>query len=153
MRVPVFLAEQHVLFETIVHPPAFSAQKRAKALHCPGRQVAKSVLLVGPGGKLLAVLPATHHLDEAALALALGGPVRLADRWEVAEVFPDCEWGAVPPFGRLYGMQTLMDESLDPDDWIIFESHTHAEAIRMHGRDFERLERPRRLAFARPMDQ
>ena len=150
MRVSAFLSEHHVPFETIVHPPAYSAQKRAKALHYPGRQVAKSVLLVGPHGKLLAVLPATHQLDTERLSELLGAPFRLADPSEVSEVFPDCEWGAVPPFGRLYGLPTIMDESLDPEDWIIFEGHTHAEAIRLRGRDFQILEQPRRLAFARP---
>jgi len=149
MRVSDFLSEHHVPFETIVHPPAYSAQKRAKALHYPGRQVAKSVLLVGAHGKLLAVLPATHQVDTERLSTLLGAPLRLAEPSEVSEVFPDCEWGAVPPFGRLYGLPTIMDESLDPEDWIVFEGHTHAEAIRLRGRDFQILEQPERLAFAR----
>jgi Ala-tRNA(Pro) deacylase len=149
MRVPSYLAEQHVAFETIVHPPAFTAQKRAKILHLPGKQVAKAVLLAGPDGHLLAVLPATHHVDTEALGLAFGGPVRLARDREIAAVFRDCECGAVPPFGRLYGLATVIDETLPPDAVIVFEGHTHYEAIRMVCRDFERLERPRRLRFAR----
>src|SRR5438132_460442 len=99
MRVPLFLTEQHVPFETIVHAPAFTAQKRAKVLHCRGSQVAKTLLLVGPSGHFLAVLPATHQLDTEALALALGGPVRLASSREITEIFRDCEWGVVEPFG------------------------------------------------------
>src|SRR5437867_3572462 len=87
MRVADFLSLQQVRFETLWHPPAFTAAKRAKYLHLPGRQVAKSVLLVGPGGPFLAVLPATHHIDTAALAASLGGPVRLADQDELADVF------------------------------------------------------------------
>ena len=77
MRVPQFLTEQFVKFETIVHPPAFTAQKRARFLHIPGSQVAKSVLLRGPQGFFLAVLPATHHVDAERLATQLGGAVRL----------------------------------------------------------------------------
>jgi Ala-tRNA(Pro) deacylase len=150
MRVPCFLTEQQVTFETIVHAPAFTAQKRARFLHVPGKQVVKSVLLMGPAGYFLAVLPATHRVDTEALARALGGPVRLASGDEMARVFHDCEWGVVPPFGTLYGLPTLRDESLDPDALIIFESHTHAEAIRMHCRDYDRLECPRRLHFAMP---
>src|SRR6266542_4474841 len=109
MRVLVDLSDLGVAFETVLHPPAFTAQKRAKFLHVTGKQVAKSVLLAGPGGYFLAVLPATHQVDTAALARELGGPVRLADGPEIAEVFRDCEWGVVVPFGTLYGLPTLLD--------------------------------------------
>src|SRR5439155_1591005 len=95
VRVTDFLAEQHVAFETIMHPPAFTAQKRAKYLHVPGQQVAKSVLLVGPHGFFLAVLPATLHVDTEALGRHLRGPVRLATDEEITDVFRDCEWGVV----------------------------------------------------------
>lgn len=149
MRVPQFLTERQVSFETIVHPPAFSAQKRAKYMHIPGRQVAKGVLLAGPSGYLLAVLPATRRVDTEAVATFLKGPVRLAHPDEVAAIFPDCEWGALPPFGTLYGLPSLLEDSLEPDTMLVFEGHTHAEAIRLRCRDFERLERPTRLRFAR----
>ncbi len=150
MRVADFLAEQHVAFETIMHPPAFTAQKRAKYLHVPGQQVAKSVLLVGPRGFFLAVLPATRHVDPEVLSRHLHGPVRLATDREIADVFRDCEWGVVAPFGTLYGLPTVVDEALLRDAYLVFEANSHAEAIRLLGRDFERLERPERLAFSRP---
>jgi Ala-tRNA(Pro) deacylase len=67
----------------------------------------------------------------------------------MAEAFRDCEWGVVPPFGDLYGLPTLLDDALTPDALLVFETHTHVEAVRLHCRDFERLERPRRLRFAR----
>lgn len=148
MRVADFLAEQHVPFETLLHPPAFTAQNRAKFLHLPGRQVAKSVLLKGPEGYLLAVLPATHHVDTDLLAGALGGPARLATDEEISEVFRDCEWGVVPPFGKIYGLPVVLDDSLLPDGWIVFEGNSHVEALRLHCRDYEYLEKPRRLQFA-----
>jgi Ala-tRNA(Pro) deacylase len=148
MRVAEFLAEQHVPFETLLHPPAFTAQNRAKFLHLPGRQVAKSVLLHGPDGYLLAVLPATHHVDTERLVDALGGPVRLATDEEITEVFHDCEWGVVPPFGKIYGLPVVLDESLLPEAWIVFEGNSHVEALRLHCRDFEYLEKPRRFHFA-----
>lgn len=147
MRFSQFLSQHHVVFETIVHPPAYSAQKRAKYLHVSGKQVAKVVLLAGPEEYLLAVLPATRQVDTEALAVALGGPVRLATDREIPEVFRDCEWGVVAPFGTLYGLATVLDDSIDPEAMLVFE-HTHAEAIRMRCRDFERLERPTRLHFA-----
>src|SRR5437588_8555035 len=78
MRINAFLADQNVPFETLPHPPAYTAQKRAKYLHVSGSRVAKSVLLHGPDGFFLAVLPATHPIDTERLANALGGPVRLA---------------------------------------------------------------------------
>lgn len=152
MHIAQFLSEQRIAFESLLHPPAFTAQKRAKCLHIPGRQVAKSVLLVG-GGYFLAVLPATHVIDTQELARHLDRPVRLADDRELAETFPDCEWGVVPPFGTLYGLPTLLEDSLPSDALLVFEGNSHAEAIRLRCRDFERLERPRRLRFAHPRDK
>ncbi len=149
MRVPAYLSEQRVSFETLPHPPAYTAQRLAQYLRLSGRQVVKGVLLHAPAGFCLAVLPATCHVDTAALADVLGGPVRLATEVEVAEVFPDCEWGVVSPFGRLYGLATLLEESLAPDAMIVFEAHSHVEAIRMRCRDYEQLERPRRVSFSR----
>jgi Ala-tRNA(Pro) deacylase len=152
MRIAEFLAEQHVAYEPLPHPPAFSAQKRARCLHVSGKQVAKCVLLHGPAGYLLAVLPATHQVDTQALSRTLGGPVRLAANKEIAHVFPDCEWGVVPPFGTLYGLPTLLDDSIPPDALLVLETHTHVDAIRLPCRDFERLERPRRLRLGSRVD-
>jgi Ala-tRNA(Pro) deacylase len=149
MRIDDFLAARRVAFEPLPHPPAFTAQQRAKVLHVPGALVAKCVLLHGPGGLLLAVLPATHQIDAEQLAHDLGGPVRLADDRELAAVFRDCEWGVVPPFGALYGLPTLLDDSFPAEALIVFMGQTHVEAVRVRCRDFERLERPRRLRFAR----
>lgn len=148
MRVPDYLAEQQVRFEMLLHAPAFSAQQRAKVLHVSGRQVAKCVLLAGRRNYLLAVLPATHHIDEIRLERELASPVRLANDREIARVFRDCEWGVVPPFGTLYGLATLLDDSLKPDDMLIFEGNTHVEAVRVRCADFERIEKPRRIRFA-----
>ena len=127
MRVAQFLTEQRVAFETIVHPPAFTAQKRAKFLHVSGKQVAKTVLLAGPRDFFLAVLPATHNVDTGALALALGKPVRLADSRELVEMFRDCEMGVVSPFGSLYGLPIILEETIDPNAMLVFEGYTHAE--------------------------
>jgi Ala-tRNA(Pro) deacylase len=149
MRISDYLTTQQIDFERLPHPPAFSAQKRAKYLRLPGRQVAKSVLLAGPSGYLLAVLPATHHVDTKTLAEHLGGSVRLASDREIAAVFRDCEWGVVPPFGGCYGLATLLDDSIKSDAPLVLETHTHFESIRLLCRDFERLEHPRRLPFAR----
>lgn len=150
MRVADFLADQQVSCEYLLHPPAFTAQKRAKYLHVSGGRVGKCVLLRGPAGLLLAVLPASHRVDLGTLSEALGGPVRLASGRELAAAFGDCEWGVASPFGRLYGLETLLEESIPPEATLVFETHSHMEAVRIRCADFERLERPRRLHFARP---
>lgn len=150
MHIGDYLIEQRIAFEWLPHPPAYTAQKRAKYLRVSGRQVAKCVLLIGPGGYLLAVLPATHHIDTRALAEQLGSPVRLANDREIADVFRDCQWGVVSPFGARYGISTLLDDSIGGDDPIVLEANSQFEAVRLRCRDFERLEKPRRLRFARP---
>lgn len=149
MRVPEFLQQQRVLFQSLPHAPAYSAPRLAKHLGLPGSQVAKAVLLRGPHSYRLAVLPSTHQLDQEVLEAEMKGPVRLATAEEIASVFPDCEFGVVPPFGRLYGLETILDQSIHTDSWMVFEAHTSVEAIRLHCADYERLEKPLRLAFAR----
>jgi Ala-tRNA(Pro) deacylase len=148
MFLSQFLADQHVAFETMVHPPAFTAQKRAKFLHIPGRQVVKCVVLCTGRGPVLAVLPAPRRVDLRRVVLALETDVRLAAEQEVIEVFRDCERGALTPFGRLYGLTTILEDSIAPETLIVFEAQSHGVAIRMRCRDYELLERPRRLAFA-----
>jgi Ala-tRNA(Pro) deacylase len=149
MRIAEFLAEQQVSFESLPHPPAFSAQKLAKYLHVKGSEVAKAVLLHGPRGYFIAVLPATRNSDLEALSAHEGGNVRLADADEMVRVFRDCEWGAISPFGNLYGLPTLLDASITPDMWIVVEAGSHVEAIRLSCRDFERIAGTVRVALAR----
>src|SRR5947209_5127725 len=135
MQLAAFLQDRHVPFESLPHAPAYTATMRAKYLGVPGRQVAKSLLLHGPAGFLLAVLPATHHVDVGLLAAALGGPVRLATDAEITGVFRDCEWGVVPPFGTLYGLTAVLDDEIAPEDFIVFEGQTHVEAVRLRCSD------------------
>lgn len=150
MRISQFLADCRVHFETVLHPPAYTAQKRARFLGVSGRQVVKCVLLTGPHGPFLAVLRATDHIDLNVLSRWCGGPVRLADVDEIADRFTDCERGALIPFGSLYDLRTVLEDGIDPETLIVFEAQFHAVAIRMRCADFEQLERPMRLRFARP---
>jgi Ala-tRNA(Pro) deacylase len=150
MRVPEYLTESHVPYETMVHPPVFTAQRRAHLLHIPGKKVMKAVLLATPFGYYLAVLPASHRVDLEAVAHRLAMPVRLACESEIAETFTDCERGVLVPFGRLYGVKSILDASIDADTWIVFEGQRHFLTIRMRCRDFEVLEQPMRFSFAVP---
>ena len=139
--------------EAIEHPPAFDAQHLAQALHTPGREVAKTVLLRADHkySYIVAVLPATHRIDFDALREFMGGAsLELATEVEIAERCPDCEFGVLPPFGSHYGAQTIVDESLTKDESISFESDSHTEAIRMKYADFYEIEHPLVARFARP---
>jgi Ala-tRNA(Pro) deacylase len=148
MLVSQYLLDQHVSFETVLHPPAFTSQKRARFLHVSGRHVIKCVLLAGRRQFILAILRAMDHVDLQALDAFLGGPVRLASEDELADRFRDCERGALSPFGSLYGLTTFLDDRIDSEDVILFEAQQHAMAIRMKCRDFEQLERPTRCRLA-----
>jgi Ala-tRNA(Pro) deacylase len=144
MRVHQFLRGRGVSFERLRHcPPTYDAQRLAETLHVPGDTVAKTVLLRVNGGYAFAVLPATHLIDMAAIREVLpSSDVRLAREREFAEIFPDFEFGALPPFGSKYGLRTLVDAALTKVDQIVFQGNTHDEAIRMKYADFERLEHP-----------
>src|SRR5262245_60614540 len=134
MNVADFLTKQNVEFQVLPHPDTYDAQHLAQVLHIPGREVAKTVLLRANGGSkyLVAVLPATRHIDFAKASAALGGSsLQLATEVEISSHCPDCEIGVLPPFGSQYGMLTLVDENLTKDEQIVFEGNTHHDAIRM----------------------
>ena len=154
MDIPSFLEEQHCSFAVMPHPTTFTAQEMAHELHVPGREVAKTVLLRagGSGEFVVAVVPANRRVDLRRASELLGGSeVELASEADIAEHCPDCEPGALPPFGSRYGMKTIVDESLAEDEDIVFEGNTHDEAIRMRFDEFRRLEEPLIGAFAGAM--
>jgi Ala-tRNA(Pro) deacylase len=149
MKVQEFLNQKTVWFEPIRHRPTFTAQYTAQAVHARGDEVAKTVVLKANGKYVLAVLQATHKIDmlRAREALATQS-LELAAEQDFKSLFPDCEVGALPPFGSQYGLKTLVDESLTQDTEIVIEGNTHEEAIRMKYADFERLEHPEVAAFS-----
>lgn len=149
MCIREYLESRHVWFETMLHPPAPSASKFAQTIHVSGRHVAKGVLVRTDGSYVLAVLPATARIDLMRLAHVLSGSeVRIASEEEVEHVFGDCERGALPPFGRLYGLTTLVDASLSGGAEIVFVGNNRHEGVRMRYRDYEALEAPIRGRFA-----
>lgn len=149
MRLDEFLTEKHVPFTRLPHCPAYTANRVAQALHVKGKEMAKTVLLRTGHGHLLAVLPATHRVDLERLREDLReDQVGLAGETEMDLLFPDCERGAMPPFGSLYHIPTVVDESLAMDDEIVFEGQSRHEAIRMRYRDFAAVEHPRLGHFA-----
>jgi Ala-tRNA(Pro) deacylase len=149
MKLDDLLTNRHITFERIHHRPAYTANRIAQVLHVPGREMAKTVLLRGDRGYVLAVVPATHRIDLEEIRKKLDlTDLEMAGEGEMGRLFPDCEVGAIPPFGSLYHLPTVVDESLAEDDKIVFEAQTHEEAIRMSYRDYEAIEHPVKGRFA-----
>lgn len=149
MYIRDYLQSRHVWFETLLHAPAPSATKLAHQVHVPGHCVAKGVLVRVGGAYALAVLPATSRIDLGRLAQVVSQrEVEIATEDEVLRVFGDCERGALPPFGRLYGLTTFVDASLAGGAEIVFVGNTRHEGVRMRYRDYEALEAPIRARFA-----
>jgi Ala-tRNA(Pro) deacylase len=149
MKLDELLSSRRIPFERLHHRPTYTAQRMAQMLHVHGREVAKTVLLRTGEGYVITVLPADHKVDLEQVRHFLGDEeVNLASESEMERVFPDCERGALPPFGSLYHLETLVDESLAADEQIVFEAQNHEDAIRMSYHDYEALEHPRKGCFA-----
>ena len=143
MNVQNYLAEKKVHYEVISHNTTYDAQRMSHAVHMSGHHVAKTVLLKTPAGFAIAVLPAANAVNLALAGKALGvSTVELATEAELSQHCPDCELGALPPFGSQYQMQTLVEEKLAEDDEIVFEGNNHNESIKMNFGDFTNLEKP-----------
>jgi Ala-tRNA(Pro) deacylase len=153
MKLEEFLNDRRIRFDVLRHDDTFDSQHLAESVHVSGRQIAKTVLLRMDHGYhyAVAILPATHLIDLEAVAKLLGGArMELATEYEIAQRCPDCETGVLPPFGSMYGLETVLDESLRHAEQIVFEANSHHEAIRMAGEDFMKLENPLIGDFARP---
>jgi Ala-tRNA(Pro) deacylase len=143
-RLKEFLNGQHIKYVAINHSPAYTAQEIAALAHVRGKELAKTVMVKLDNKMAMAVLPASlkvdfEHLQEAAGA----GQVELASEKEFKDMFPDCEIGAMPPFGNLYGMEVYASHRLAEDAEIAFNAGSHTELIRMAYKDFERLVKPK----------
>jgi Ala-tRNA(Pro) deacylase len=131
--------DQSVTYDLIPHAPTMSSNRTAEACHVPGEVLAKAVVLRRDGGYMMAVLPASHHLHLSALKSQLGHHVDLASEKEIAELFIDCDIGAIPPIGECYGLDVIVDDSIDARRDIYMEGGDHATLIRMKGEQFARL--------------
>ena len=146
-----YVTSRGVPFTPIHHHAAFTAQEEAAAAHVRGRDWAKTVVCLADGKPVLALVPAHVRVDVAALQeLAKVTWVRLATEHELAGLYPDCDTGAMAPFGELYGQDVYMDESLTADPEIVFHAGTHTDAMRMRLDDFMTLVRPVCGRFAAP---
>jgi Ala-tRNA(Pro) deacylase len=134
------LEENDVRYRVIEHPPAYTAQEEAEAAHIPGRNWAKTVVVMVDDEPMLTVMPATRRVDLERLSEVVGSDnVRLADEKDFERFYPDCEAGAMPPFGSLYGQRTFIDETLREREKIVFHAGDHRTAVQLPYNAYERL--------------
>jgi Ala-tRNA(Pro) deacylase len=149
-RLEAYLRENLVPFEAQHHPRAVTAQEVAASEHVPGRMLAKTVMVLADGEMVMLALPAPYQVDLEKAAAALGvKEARLAEEEEFEDTFPDCEVGAMPPFGNLYGVPVYVEKTLAEDETIVFRSGTHTATMSVGYSDFERLVEPTVAQFAR----
>ncbi len=144
-----FLDSNNIKYISINHSPAYTSQEIAASAHIPGKEMAKSVMIKIGGNMAIAVLPASYKVDFELLKQGIGlDDVELAKESEFKEYFPECEVGAMPPFGNLYDMNVYVAEALAEDKEIAFNAGSHTELIRLKYQDFENLVEPEIIKFS-----
>jgi len=147
-----YLDEQEVRYVTVRHSPAFTAQEVAASAHISGYEMAKTVMIKVNGKMAMAVLPAPLHVDLRHLKELTGADkVELAGESEFKAMFPDCELGAMPPFGNLFGLPVYVDSRVAGEEIIAFNAGTHRDVVLMRFKDFQGLVKPEIVHFARPV--
>ena len=150
MNLPSLLDNLGVNYRLSRHGNAFTAAELAHLEHIPGRKVIKPVVVKADGEFVMCALPASHRVDLETLRDQLQcGRVRLADEHEIEDLCQECEIGAEPPIGRIFGMPTLMDESLFADDRVTFQAGTHTDSVTMSLADFRRVAQPEVAYFGK----
>ena len=151
-RLEDYLEERRIPYWRSTHPAAFTAQEVAQAEHVSGRMLAKAVVFIADGKFAMAVLSADAVVDLQELRQTLAAThLRLATEREIADLFPDCELGAMPPFGNIYGLPVYVEASLAQQQEIAFNAGTHRDVVHMKFADFRRAVEPITLAFGRRM--
>ena len=152
-KLKELLDGHNVKYVTMTHSTAYTAQEIASLAHVKGDEFAKSVIVTIDGVMVMAVLPASYRVDLSLLKTAANGnQITLATETEFRSRFPECETGAMPPFGELYGMPVFVDESLTREKEIVFNAGTHHELIRLSYDDFVNLVKPTVAKFSTKAD-
>jgi Ala-tRNA(Pro) deacylase len=152
-RLEGYLRENGAPFEVQHHARAITAQEVAATEHTPGKMFAKTVMVLPADEEkpIMLVLPAPYHVNLQKAAAALDArEVLLAEEEEFEESFPDCEVGAMPPFGNLYGVSVYVDKALSEDEAIVFRAGTHTDTMSVSYADFEQLVEPTVAELADP---
>ena len=152
MNLQSYLDENGVRYRISRHSITFTAQELAAAEHFPGKRVIKPVVIQADGHFVMCALPACYRIDIAELKQQLCvKDVHLIDEETLRQLFDDCEAGAEPPIGQLYGMSTIMDESLSRGNQVMFQAGTHRDAVEMSLAEYRRIAQPEIAHFGRPM--
>ncbi len=147
-KLKEFLDSHKIKYVAISHSPAYTAQEIAAAAHIKGRSLAKTVMIKVGDKMAMAVLPAECYVDFDLLQEVTGtDQVKLASEKEFKDLFPDCDVGAMPPFGNLYGLEVYAAESLAKNEEIAFNAGSHSEIIKLAYKDFENLVKPQTAQF------
>jgi Ala-tRNA(Pro) deacylase len=147
-KLKEFLNNRGVKYVSIQHSPAYTSQEIAASAHVSGRDFAKTIIVKIEGAMAMVVLPANRKLVVSELREILEtDQVKLATEEEFKGAFPDCELGAMPPFGNLYGMAVHVASSLAEQPEIAFNAGTHIDVIKLAYDDFERLVNPKVIDF------
>jgi Ala-tRNA(Pro) deacylase len=143
-RLKVSLDEAKVSYEVCNHPLAYTAQEIAAQHHFSGKEMAKVVMLEVDGLLVMGVIPGSQKINLNTAKASLGAKaVRLATEDEFISRFPECEIGAMPPFGNLFGLPVVVDQALEKDESIYFNAGNHVQTVRLLYRDFAKLVKPR----------
>ncbi len=143
-KLKEFLDGNHVEYVTITHSPAYTAQQIAEMTHIPGKELAKTVIVKVDDQYAMTVLPASNRVDLDHLKKGVkADKVEVASEAEFKSLFPDCEVGAMPPFGNLYDMPVYVADKLTEDEEIAFNAGSHTELVKLSYKDFEKLVSPR----------
>ena len=147
-KLKEFLDTNHVKYVSVIHSQAYTAQEVAASAHVSGKAMAKTVIVELDGQMAMAALPANRKIILQDLRDVTGSDkVKFASEEDFKGRFPDCEIGAMPPFGNLYGMELYAAESLSENEEIAFNAGSHTEIIKLSYKDFERLAKPRTVSF------
>lgn len=134
-----YLDAQGVQYEIVEHPRSVTAPRIAAAAHVPGARLAKSVLLEDEQGYVMAVVPSTHRVDLARMHRHTHRMLGLAVEEEIAQLFRDCDPGAIPAVGAAYGIKTVVDDSLRDQPDVYFEAGDHEALVHVDQRQFNSL--------------
>jgi len=134
-----YLAAKRVKYDVVAHEPTNSSMRTAETCHIPGDRLAKAVLLRDEMGYALAVLSASRHIRLSELKRQYGDDVRLASEREIVELFQDCVRGAVPAVGECYGLDLVVDDSIDEQPEVYFEGGDHSTLVHMSRAQFAGL--------------
>lgn len=147
-KLKEFLDSHKVKYVSVIHSTAYTAQEVAASAHVSGKVLAKPVMVKMDDKLMMVVLPASRQIDFDRLKAATrANVVELATESEFKGRFPDCEVGAMPPFGNLYGVDVLVSEDLTEDKEIAFNAGSHNELIKLGYDDYSRLVNPSIIAF------